>query len=114
MLLVYTKKSGTTARIRLKTISRATPITIGRDKSADITLDDPECSRIHTAIRYWDDIFVVRDMGSSNGTLVNGKKIDVAQLNPGDIIKIGDTELTATAEQAGSDVTTRLQYAPES
>ncbi|MCK5849807.1 MAG: FHA domain-containing protein [Kiritimatiellae bacterium] len=114
MLLVYAKKDGATARIRLKTISRATPITIGRDKNADITLDDPECSRIHTAIRYWDDIFVVRDMGSSNGTVLNGKKIDVAQLNPGDVIKIGETELKATAEQVGSDVTARLQYSPES
>ena len=109
MLLTYKQSDGSETRIRLKTISHAAPITLGRDKAASIVLDDPECSRIHTAIRYWDDIFVVRDLGSSNGTYVNGEKIDVAKLNPGDLIKIGNTELLASTEQSRSDVTARLQ-----
>jgi len=113
MLLTYKRSDGSEARIRLKTISHAAPITIGRDKSASIVLDDAECSRIHMAIRYWDDIFVLRDMNSSNGTFLNGKKIEVAQLNPGDVIKIGNTELTVSAEQASSDVTARLQDSDE-
>lgn len=109
MLLTYKRADGTEARVRLKTISHAAPVTIGRDKAASIVLDDPECSRIHTAIRYWDDIFVIRDMGSSNGTFVNGKKVEVTKLDPGDTIKIGNTELTASAEMDRSDVTARLQ-----
>ena len=109
MLLKYDRSDGSEARVRLKTISYGKPITIGRDKEASIVLDNPECSRIHTAIRYWDDIFVVRDMGSSNGTHLNGKKIEVAKLSPGDTIKIGNTELKAEAELDRSDVTTRLQ-----
>lgn len=109
MLLTYKRSDGSEARIRLKTISHAAPITIGRDKTASIVLDDPECSRIHTAIRYWDDIFVIRDTGSSNGTLLNGKKIEVAQLCPGDTIKIGNTELQASAELNRSDVTERIE-----
>ena len=110
MLLLYKKSDGSDARVRLKPISHTPPITIGRGNNADIVLEDPECSRVHTAIRYWDDIFVIRDMGSSNGTMVNGKKIEVAQLNPGDVVKIGNTEITAVAEQAASDVTARLQF----
>ncbi len=107
---IYKKKDGSEARIRLKTISHASPITIGRDKEADIQLlEDPEVSRIHTAIRYWDDIFVIRDMGSQNGTLVNGKKVDVGKLSPGDVVKIGNTEIKVSAEMTRSDVTAVIQ-----
>ena len=89
-------------------------ITLGRDKAATIPLDDPESSRIHTAIRYWDDMFVIRDMNSRNGTFVNGAKIDVVRLNPGDKIKIGNTELRTQVEVAAavSDVTVSMQPAP--
>ncbi len=108
MLLSYKKADQTEARIRLKPMSHLPPITLGRDKAASVVIDDTECSRVHCAIRYWDDCFVIRDMNSSNGTLVNGKKIDVAKLSPGDIVRIGNTELTAAAEDhADSTVVTR-------
>ncbi len=105
MLLTYKKADGTEAKVRLKTMAHSAPVTIGRDKTAHIALDDPQASRIHTAIRYWDDIFIVRDMGSSNGTLLNGRKIDVAKLTPGDVIKVGDTEIAVVPEATPSDVT---------
>ncbi len=105
MLLQYKKPDGTEAKVRLKTISHSPPVTIGRDKNAHIVLDDPQSSRINTAIRYWDDIFIVRDMESSNGTFLNGEKIDVAKLSPGDIIRIGGTEIAVVAELNRSDVT---------
>ncbi len=105
MLLTGQKQDGSVLTVRLKTMAVAKPATIGRGDEADITIDDPRSSRIHAAIRYWDDIFVIRDMNSSNGTFMNGAQIDVAKLNPGDVIKIGDTELTASAEASGKDVT---------
>ena len=105
MLLTYKKADSSPMTVRLKTISQAKPVTIGRSKDANVTLDDPKCSRIHTAIRYWDDIFIVRDMGSRNGTFVNDEKIEVAKLNPGDILKVGDTELKVLAEGTKSDIT---------
>ena len=105
MILTYKNPDGTEARVRLKTISHAAAITIGRDKSADIALDDAQASRINCAIRYWDDIFVIRDMGSSNGTIINGQKIEVAKLSPGDVIKVGNTEITVISEKSRSDVT---------
>ncbi len=105
MLLTYKKPDGTEAKVRLKTISHSSPVTIGRDKNAHIALDDPQSSRINTAIRYWDDIFIVRDMESSNGTLLNGEKIEVAKLNPGDVIKVGNTEINVVGEMTRSDVT---------
>ncbi|MCK5849389.1 MAG: FHA domain-containing protein [Kiritimatiellae bacterium] len=106
MMISYKTKDGTDKKIRLKTIAHVKPITIGRSGDADITLDDTNCSRIHAAIRYWDDIFIIRDMGSSNGTLVNGKKIEVAKINPGDIAKVGATEFSFSQEEdSASDVT---------
>ena len=112
MLLTYRKVDKTEARIRLKPLSHLPPVTMGRDKVSSIVLDDTECSRIHCAIRYWDDCFVIRDMNSSNGTFLNGKKIDVAKLSPGDVVKIGNTELTASAE-AHADATVVLKPHPE-
>jgi pSer/pThr/pTyr-binding forkhead associated (FHA) protein len=109
MLLKYKKADGTEVKYRLKSVRHSLPITLGRDKEANIPLDDPQASRIHTAIRYWDGIFVVRDMDSSNGTLLNGEKIDVAKLNPGDIIKIGNTEIEAVGEAKSSEVTTLIR-----
>ena len=111
MLLTYKKADNTESKIRLKPLSHLPPITMGRDKAASIVLDDTECSRVHCAIRYWDDCFVIRDMNSSNGTFLNGKKIDVAKLSPGDIVKIGNTELTASAE-AHADATVMVKAPP--
>lgn len=104
-MLVYKKADGTEARLRLKTITHASPITIGRDQTADISLEDPQASRVNCAIRYWDDIFVIRDMNSSNGTFLNGQKIEVAKLSPGDVIRIGSTEIRVQSDATRSDVT---------
>lgn len=112
-MLVYRKPDNTEVKIRIKPVSHLPPTTIGRDKSAGIVLDDTECSRIHAAIRYWDDIFVIRDMNSSNGTFVNGKKIDIARISPGDVIKIGNTEIKAMAESSSSDATVVIKKHPE-
>lgn len=105
MLLCYKKKDGSIVKIRVKQGTGAPPVTIGRDREASIQIDDPKCSRIHAAIRYWDDVFVVRDMGSHNGTQLNGAKIEIAYLKPGDVITIGDTEIYASGEGTQSDVT---------
>ena len=105
MILSYQDSNGTTHKLRLKAIT-IKPITIGRGKEADVQLDDGNCSRVHCAIRYWDDIFVVRDMNSRNGTYLNGNKIEVAKLNPNDVLKIGNTEMHVQAEAGSSlDVT---------
>jgi pSer/pThr/pTyr-binding forkhead associated (FHA) protein len=91
--------------VRVKELSHVPPVTFGRGKDAAVQLDDPKCSRIHAAIRYWDDIFIVRDVNSHNGTFLNGVKIDVARVQPGDVIKVGDTELQVLRQPSKTDVT---------
>jgi len=107
MMLVCKQPDGKETKIRLKPLSHAPAVTIGRGKEATICLEDPKCSRVHCAIRYWDDIFVIRDMGSSNGTLVNGTKIEVAKLSPGDKVEIGGTTFRLEPEETSTDVTMR-------
>jgi len=105
MLLSYGKKDGSTVKIRVKEVTSAPPVTIGRDSTATVQVDDPKCSRVHVGVRYWEDVFVVLDMKSHNGTYLNGEKIAVAILKPGDILKIGDTEIRALTEGTRGDVT---------
>ncbi|PIU48476.1 MAG: hypothetical protein COS94_01925 [Candidatus Hydrogenedentes bacterium CG07_land_8_20_14_0_80_42_17] len=70
------------------------PLIFGRDESLPIPIDDPQVSRHHCKIEECDDnSFRVLDMGSTNGTLLNGKKISRAVVGDGDRIKIGETIL---------------------
>ena len=80
MILSCTSSTGSRTQVRLKTMAHAKPVILGRGKEADMNIDDPMCSRVHCAIRYWDDIFVIRNMGSSNGTLLNGEPLEVAEI----------------------------------
>ncbi|KYH45230.1 DUF3662 and FHA domain-containing protein [Branchiibius sp. NY16-3462-2] len=71
---------------------------LGRDEEADIIIADPGISRRHSEIRVTNDgphkVASVRDLGSTNGTYVNGDQIDSARLRNGDRITIGRTSLT--------------------
>lgn len=67
---------------------------IGRELDCGLRLSDARCSRHHAALLCDDFAIRVRDLGSTNGTLVNGQKIETATvLNENDEITIGDTKL---------------------
>ena len=66
--------------------------TIGRKPQNDIQLDDPTVSGQHAAIMMLQNAYV-EDLNSTNGVVLNGKKVTRRQLNHGDIIKIGRHEL---------------------
>jgi hypothetical protein len=64
---------------------------IGRNEG-DLILDDPKVSNNHAKIKLEDEVFVIQDFLSKNGTFVNGEKISaVTELKENDTIKIGDT-----------------------
>ena len=77
------------------------PVEIGRDPAADLTLDDEQVSRRHARITPRDNDAVVEDLGSRNGTFVNGNEIHApARLGPGDHVLVGVSVLELrTAEQ---------------
>ncbi|HSM66294.1 MAG TPA: DUF3662 and FHA domain-containing protein [Ilumatobacteraceae bacterium] len=70
------------------------PITIGRLPECTVTVNDSNISRRHAEIRLGPTAYVVIDLGSTNGTMVNGIKItDEHRLREGDIISVGSTHL---------------------
>lgn len=74
---------------------------LGRDDSADIILDDPGISRRHSEIRVTQDgphtVATIRDLGSTNGTFVNGERITSEHLESGDRVTVGRTSVTYRA-----------------
>ncbi|MEE9212285.1 MAG: ATPase, T2SS/T4P/T4SS family [Phycisphaeraceae bacterium] len=69
------------------------PVTIGRHSDNVVVLADTLASRRHCVIERCEDGYRVRDLGSRNGTLVNGDRITTTTLSSGDTITIGNTEI---------------------
>jgi len=73
-------------------IGKQTGWAVGRDPTNTLVLNDIKASRQHAVIRWEGEGFVVRDMGSRNGTFVNDDRIQVMKLEDGDILRIGNSE----------------------
>jgi general secretion pathway protein E len=70
------------------------PLTIGRNFTNLLVIDEPMASRFHCVIEKAAEGFTVRDLDSRNGTMLNGKPIrGETSMSPGDIVKIGKTEM---------------------
>jgi len=67
---------------------------VGRNPECAICLDDANVSRRHAAFIRIDDDWAVTDLGSTNGTRVNGNEVRRARLHDGDVVEIGLTRLT--------------------
>src|SRR6516162_11712207 len=68
-------------------------ITLGRSKENNIVLKNIKASRRHARIERIGATYQITDLGSGNGTKVNGKKIDFDTLKAGDEIRVGDAIL---------------------
>ncbi|MCL2623901.1 MAG: FHA domain-containing protein, partial [Planctomycetaceae bacterium] len=66
-------------------------VTIGRDSSNVLHLNDGEVSRRHAELRRMDDVDMLVDLGSSNGVFVNGQRVTEQRLENGDQVQIGKT-----------------------
>ena len=88
-LLVVLRGPNTGARFLLD----ADEVSSGRHPDSDIFLDDVTVSRKHATFRREGQGFVVRDVGSLNGTYVNRQRIDEAVLRTGDEVQIGKFRL---------------------
>src|SRR5574338_147920 len=63
-----------------------------------VVLADPAVSRKHAGIRKVDGSYELADLGSTNGVYVNGHKVPKKTLEPGDIIRVGNTEAVFKTE----------------
>jgi len=64
-------------------------LTLGRSPACELVLADDTVSRRHAALRLQDGRWLIRDLGSSNGTWVNGRRVFDAEVRPGDEIRLG-------------------------
>ena len=72
------------------------PVRIGRGEEAEITLGDPNVSRIHAVVTGAPGSLTIEDNASTNGTYVNGFQVQSATLNVGDRIQVGSTEISVS------------------
>jgi serine phosphatase RsbU (regulator of sigma subunit) len=77
-------------------------LTIGRSSRNDICIGDPFASRLHAELRSEGEQVLLVDMGSANGTYLNGQRVSgTVKLEVGDMVRIGETEIEyASGDQA--------------
>ncbi|HUQ23630.1 MAG TPA: FHA domain-containing protein [Gaiellaceae bacterium] len=87
-------------------------LVIGR-ADADLTIDDEEVSRRHAVVRPGDGAIEIEDLGSRNGTYVNGVRIDsVTRLAGGDSVKLGKSVLQVDSGRAVAETVAAAVPAP--
>ncbi len=79
-------------------------VVFGRSSQADVQIYDERISRRHCAVRVEKDSVRVKDMGSGNGTYINGSEVRETVLVSGDVLKIGRTEIEVTLLASRSHV----------
>ncbi len=73
---------------------------LGRSRECDCVLDDPNISRRHAELRQASNgDWTVRDLGSTNGVKINGRRVESARLAPGDEVTLGTTSFVFDIEQ---------------
>ena len=74
-------------------LSSESATSVGRARANDIALEDEAVSGQHFRVRPEEGGFVLHDLGSTNGTRVNERRVSRHGLQDGDVIRIGDTSL---------------------
>ena len=97
------RRSGPALEINGRRTSLTSAVTsLGRDETCTVVIDDPGASRKHAEIRITHDgphqQVILRDLGSTNGTFLNGEQVGTEELRHGDRITLGRTHLTVQLE----------------
>ena len=80
-------------------------VTVGRDPLSDIVLNDAEISRHHAQLQKTKDGYALKDLGSTNGTFVDGKRLsgETEDLAPGQVVMFGGNVTLIYQETSGAD-----------
>jgi pSer/pThr/pTyr-binding forkhead associated (FHA) protein len=90
---------------RVELLPSRLPVVLGRSHRSDLTIDDDLLSRRHSEILMnGGDQFEIRDLDSTNLTIVNGHDITSHMLRCGDLILLGDTEVKVEIESPDDDL----------
>lgn len=77
-------------------------VTLGRGSTVGLKIDDPGISRAHAEIRFVGGGVEVADLGSTNGVIVDGRRVDSAPLQNGSQIRLGNTTITVHVSEDGA------------
>lgn len=88
-------------------------INIGRHSDNDLVIPDQFASRHHAQLRAINHRYVIFDVGSSGGLILNGKRITQATLEPGDVIRIGESNLIYIQDTTAAQPTTAVPVSPD-
>jgi pSer/pThr/pTyr-binding forkhead associated (FHA) protein len=86
------------------------PVVLGRSQDADVHIPGPLVSRSHCTIEVKEGTLIVKDLGSCNGTLVNGCHVNEAPLLPGDHLTLGAYVLRVAYERSSLAPTPPIIY----
>jgi pSer/pThr/pTyr-binding forkhead associated (FHA) protein len=78
-----------------------TVVNVGRRLDNQLILDDPRVSRTHAQLRVREGRYVLFDLGSTSGTIVNGRRVHQHVLRPGDVITIAGTSIVYGEDPGG-------------
>jgi adenylate cyclase len=95
-------------------LRRGAALTVGRALTSDVPLLDPTVSRRHASLVADESGIELSDLGSSNGTFVNGERVEHARIAPGDVLTFGKLSFNVSqsdTSENGSD-STSARYAP--
>jgi adenylate cyclase len=95
-------------------LRRGASLTVGRALTSDVPLLDPTVSRRHASLVVDDSGIELHDLGSSNGTFVNGERVERARLGAGDVLTFGKLSFNVSesdVSENGTD-THSARYAP--
>ncbi len=81
----------------------------GRGGDCHLCLEDDEVSRRHCSILVSRGEVVLKDLGSANGTLVNGRLVEQVNLNSGDVVRVGKSELRLSSQEADTSSSDKTQ-----
>jgi hypothetical protein len=76
-------------------------ISIGRETDNDVVLEGEGASRYHAKVEWRDDAWIIRDLGSTNGTKVDGERIAEHRLKPGERVRIGQQDMLFAETRQG-------------
>ncbi|MDO4693772.1 MAG: FHA domain-containing protein [Eikenella sp.] len=87
-------------------------IVVGRSRDADVVLAAPEVSGRHVRLRYDGSELAVEDLGSRNGTFVNGRRVQNTRLQAGDVLRLGPDERSPAFKLQAAAAAAPVQLQP--
>jgi DNA-binding NtrC family response regulator len=94
LVLLDTERAGTVYPLATEDLR------VGKATDNDVVIDHPTVSRNHLVVRRQGDRFLVQDLGSTNGTFLDGAQVREAYLRPGALLEVGDVRLRFSPQMA--------------